>query len=231
MRRLSGRRLRARALCFTAIAVLVGGCSNGSGKGDRSEPNTGVAAGKICDGTLDSSAAAALRRLSGTDRFDELSGTNEAGEPNAFSLSRAVKHLHGEYLKRSACWVYKSGDESGTPLLEVRFSATRSYPSSSEKHSVGDRVRYPLGVYALAGPNGADLFFRCPTKPTSDDAAIGSTDYVKAEMTAHANQMRGDNVNKDRMVVLNSMARAIAEGAGCTSSAALLAQVPEAQDS
>ncbi|MFE1886856.1 hypothetical protein, partial [Streptomyces diastatochromogenes] len=80
-------------------------------------------------------------------------------------------------------------------------------------------------------PNGADLFFRCPTKPTSDDAAIGSTNYVKAEMTASANQMRGDNVNKDRMMVLNSMARAVAEGADCTSSAALPTQVPEAGDS
>ncbi|MFH8775230.1 hypothetical protein [Streptomyces sp. NPDC017958] len=223
--------MRARALCFTAVAVLVGGCSNGSGKGDRREPNTDVAADRICDGTLDSAAAAALRRLSGTDRFDELSGTNEAGEPNAFSLSRAVKHLHDEYLKQSACRVYKSGDESGTLFLEVRFSASSNHPASSEKQSGGDRVRYPLGVFAQAGLYGADLFFRCETKPTSENAAIGSTNYVKAEMTAAANRMRGDSVNKDRMVVLNSMARAVAEDAGCTSSAALPTQVPEAKDS
>ncbi|MFF4042158.1 hypothetical protein [Streptomyces sp. NPDC001816] len=231
MRRISGRGVCARALCFTAVAVLVGGCSDDSGKGHTSEPNTGVVASKICDGSLDSQAATALQRLSGTDRFDELTGTNEAGEPNAFSLNRAVKHLHDEYLKRSACWVYKSGDESGTPLLEIRFLASSNHPSSSEKQPGSDRVRYPLGVYALAGPYGADLFFRCPTKPTTDDAAIGSTNYVKAEMTAPADHMRGGSVNKDRMMILNSMARAVAEAAGCPSTAALPKQVPEAKDS
>jgi hypothetical protein len=73
-----------------------------------------------------------------------------------------------------------------------------------------------------------DLFFRCATKATTDDASVGDTNYVKAEMSAVANNMRGNSVNKDRMAVLNSMARAVAQAAGCAATAALPAQVPSA---
>ena len=226
MRRITGRTTRMNALAIAAAVVLVGGCSNNGDDSGTGGQDTGVAAGKVCDGTLDASASAALRRLAGSDRFDELTGTNEAGEPNTFSVSRAVKHLHDEYVKRSACRVYKSGDNSDQPLLDVRFSASSNHPSASAEASTGDRVSYPLGVYALAGSNGADLFFRCTTKATTDNASVGDTNYVKAEMSAVANNMHGNSVDKDRMVVLNSMARAVAEAAGCTSTAGLPAQVP-----
>ncbi|SEE59241.1 hypothetical protein SAMN05216489_07295 [Streptomyces sp. 3213] len=228
MRRITGPAVRMNALAITAAAVLVGGCSNNADDGDSRGQDTGALAGKVCDGTLDTAASAALRRLAGSDRFDELTGTNEAGEPNSFSLARAVKHLHDEYTKRSACRLYKSGDNSGQSLLEVRFSASSNHPSVSTEASSSDRVSYPLGVYALAGSNGADLFFRCPTKATTDNASVGDTNYVKAEMSAIAVTMRGNSVNKDRMVVLNSMARAIAEAAGCASTAALPTRVPTA---
>jgi hypothetical protein len=72
-----------------------------------------------------------------------------------------------------------------------------------------------LGVYALAGSDGADLFFRCPTRATTDNASVGDTNYVKAEMSAIANNMHGNSVNKGRMVVLSSMARAVADAVGC----------------
>ncbi|XUL91503.1 hypothetical protein ACQ86D_36915 [Streptomyces galilaeus] len=216
------------ALAITAAAVFVSGCSNNADDSDTAGQDTGTPAAKVCDGTLDPSASAALQRLGGSRRFDELTGTNEAGEPNTFSLTRAVKHLHDEYNKRSACRLYKSGDDSGQPLLEVRFSASSNHPSASAAESSSDRVSYPLGVYALAGSNGADLFFRCPTKATTSDASVGDTNYVKAEMSAISNNLHGSSVNKDRMVVLNSMARAVAKAADCASTAALPAQVPEA---
>jgi len=219
------------ALAITAAVVFVSGCSNNADDSDTAEQDTGTSAAKVCDGTLDPAASAALRRLGGSDRFDELTGTNEAGEPNTFSLTRAVEHLHDEYVKRSACRLYKSGDNSGQPLLEVRFSASSNHPSASAAESSSDRVSYPLGVYALAGSDGADLFFRCPTKATTSDASVGDTNYIKAEMSAIANNLHGNSVNKDRMVVLNSMARAVAKAAGCASTAALPAQVPAADGS
>jgi len=228
MHRIKGPPARINALAIIAAAIFVTGCSNNSDDSDTAGQDTGAPAGKVCDGTLDPTASAALRRLAGSDRFDELTGTNEAGEPNTFSLARSVKHLHDEYTKRSACRLYKSGDNSGQPLLEVRFSASSNHPSVSTKASSNARVSYPLGVYALVGSSGADLFFRCPTKATTDNASVGDTNYVKAEMSAIADNMRGNSVNKDRMVVLNSMAKAIAEAAGCASTAALSTQVPTA---
>lgn len=226
VRRISECNACRRTLAITAVALLIGGCSNNSSKEKPEESSTGIAASKVCDGTLDTSAAAALQRLAGTDQFDESTGTNEAGHPTAFSLKNAVKNLHAEYRKRSACWVYKTGDDSGEPLLEIRFLASRSYPSDSEKESSGGKVRYPLGVYAQVGPSGADLFFQCTTKAPTEDAYVGDTKYVKAELFSVANKMRGDNVNKDRIVILNSISRRVTQEAGCASEAGLPAEVP-----
>ncbi|MFE8946508.1 hypothetical protein [Streptomyces sp. NPDC007856] len=208
------------------MTLLVGGCGDNSKKGNKEELGTGVAAGRICDGTLDTTAGEALQSLGGTSRFDEGSGTNEAGEPRKFSLKTAVEHLHDEYRKRSACWVYKAGDDSGEPLLEIRFSASSSYPSATQQESGGHQTRYALGVYAHAGPNGADLFFRCTTKAPSEEAYVGDTRYVKAELYSTAAKMRGNSIDKDRMVVLNSMSRKLTQEAGCSSEAGLPAVVP-----
>ncbi|MEV5309986.1 hypothetical protein [Streptomyces sp. NPDC052610] len=213
------------ALVLAAVAILMSGCSSDSGAERPSSEQRGVPAGRICDGTLDTSAVTALQRMSGANRFEELTGTNQAGEPNEFSVNKSVKHLHSKYLKQSICSVYKVGDEK--PLLRVRFSASKYYPSGKEDPS-GREVHYPLGVFAQVGINGADLFFRCPTKAPVKDAYIGDTDYVKAEMYTATNRLRGNDKAGDIMVVLNSMARAVAEAAGCASQAGLPTRVPDA---
>ncbi len=117
---------RRTALAVTVVAFLTGACGGSPGKRASEPREAGVSAHSICDGTLDSSAVQALQRLAGTDRFDEATGTNEAGESRAFSLRNAVRHLHDEYGKRSACWVYRTGDNSGYPLMEIRFSRLRA---------------------------------------------------------------------------------------------------------
>lgn len=219
---------KSRITLFIAVAaVLASGCSSGSDSEGMSREQKGIPAHEICDGTLDPSAAAALKRMSGTNRFEELTGTNQAGEPDEFSVSRSVKHLHDEYLKQSECSVYRAGDGSVNPLFEVRFSASRYYPSGKADSS-DRKVRYPLGVFAQVGLNGAGLFFRCSTKASTNDAYIGDTDYVKAEMYTSTNRLRGDDKARDIMVILNSMARAVAEAAGCASQAGLPTRVPDA---
>ncbi|MEV5316561.1 hypothetical protein AB0K92_02600 [Streptomyces sp. NPDC052687] len=219
---------KSRIALFIAVAALLtSGCSGGSDSDGRSKAQKGIPAHEICDGTLDPSAAAALKRMSGTNRFEELAGANQAGEPDEFSVSRSVKHLHDDYLKQSECSVYKADDGSVQPLFEVRFSASRYYPSG-KAHSSDRKVRYPLGVFAQVGLNGADLFFRCSTKASTKDAHIGDADYVKAEMYASINRLRGDDKARDVMVILNSMARAVAEAAGCASQAGLPTRVPDA---
>ncbi|MFD7457284.1 MULTISPECIES: hypothetical protein [unclassified Streptomyces] len=214
-------------LFVVVAAVLTSGCSSGSDAEGLSKEQKGVPAHEICDGTLDTSAAAALKRISGTNRFEELTGTNQAGEPDEFSVSRSVKHLHDEYLKQSECSVYKAGDGSGKPLFEVRFSASGHYPSGKSDSS-DRKVRYPLGVFAQVGLNGADLFFRCTTKASTSDAYIGDTDYVKAQMYTATNRLRGGDKARDIMVILNSMARSVAEAAGCAPQAGLPTRVPDA---
>ncbi|CAM5251410.1 MULTISPECIES: hypothetical protein [Streptomyces] len=167
-----------------------------------------------------------MHNLAGTDQFDESTGAGEAGQPHTFSVRSAVRHLHDEYRERTACWVYKTGDDSGKPLLEMRFSASQSYPSPSGKDASGSQVRYPVGLYAQVGRDGADLFFQCPTRAASKDAYIGDTNYVKAELYSSRDQLRGDSVDKDRMVILNSVSREVAQEAGCAAQAGLPTAVP-----
>ncbi|MFF9004013.1 hypothetical protein [Streptomyces achromogenes] len=206
--------------------LFIGACGGDSDKEVAEEPGTPVAASRLCDGAFDAPAAQALRRLAGTERFDESAGAGESSEAATFSLRKAVEHLHDAYRRRSACWVYKSGDTSGEPLLEIRFTASEGYPSGTRKKSGNDKVTYPVGRFAQVGSNGADLFFRCSTKAPTEDANIGDTNYVKAELFSPAGQMRGDSIDHDRMVILNSVSRKLAQTAGCASEADLPAVVP-----
>ncbi|MET9498193.1 hypothetical protein [Streptomyces sp. NPDC006552] len=220
----SGLSTFGRAICTTALAaltVLVCGCDGPSAK-DQDES---VGAGQVCAGTLDASAARALERLSGTNRFEELTGTNEIGEPNAFSVKRAVQHLHATPSSRSSCTVYLADDNSGMPLLDLDLSASQSHPKRTETNSSRKRLTYPMGVYAAATQTGTQLFFSCTTEAKSADAYVGDTKYVEANMSfiGHA---RGGDEGRDRMTVLNSVARAVARAAGCATEAALPTTVP-----
>ncbi len=214
------------ALSLTVAVLFTGACGGTSDKEATESPGTPATASRVCDGAFDAPAAEALRRLAGTDRFEESAGSGTRDETTAFSLRNAVKHLHDAYRQRSACWVYKTSDDSGEPLLEIRFSASQGYPSKTRKDSGTDKVTYPVGRFAQVGPNGADLFFQCPTKAPAEGAYIGDTEYVKAELFSPPGHMRGDSMDHDRMVILNSISRKVAHIAGCASEADLPAVVP-----
>ncbi|MYQ45508.1 hypothetical protein GTW40_10620 [Streptomyces sp. SID4985] len=199
-----------------AAALLVGGCSDDTGKKDKKEPGTDVTAARLCGGTLDAPAQSALRRLAGTDRFDESAGGNV---PNLFSVRYTVQHLHDEYDQQGVCLIYTSGDGSDHPLLDIQFSADDTYPKSAGAESGSGRQS--LGVYTRTGRDGVDVYFRCATKAPSSQSHIGDTKYVKAEMYSPAGRLRGEDPNADRIAILGSISRAVAREAGCASEAGL----------
>lgn len=84
---------------------------------------------------------------------------------------------------------------------------------------------FAVGTYAATGTNGADLYFACVTSGTAN-SFIGNTQYVKGEMTSSSSPLRSDTDARDHMVILNSIARAVAAKAGCASKARLPAKVP-----
>ncbi|MBV7698093.1 hypothetical protein [Streptomyces sp. TRM70350] len=180
-----------------------------------------MSAQQICDGTLDTNARTALERISGTKRFSELSGKNEASEPKEFSTTRAVKHLHDEPTQRSKCSIYKTSGENDFPIIEIQFLAAKQHPEPLEE-ATNNLVPFPLGSYAAVGKNGADLYFECTTSGT-EESFIGDTPYVKAEMFSPS---FGSRDPRDRMVILNSISRAVASKAGCASQADLPVEVP-----
>ncbi|CAL9464687.1 hypothetical protein SUDANB105_02698 [Streptomyces sp. enrichment culture] len=223
------RKLLRSALLCAAAAVLAGGCSGDTGTSDAEKGKTGIPVTKICDGTLDAAAGDALQRLAGQGGVEESTGVNREGRPNKFSVSRSVEHLHDEYVQQSVCRVYRVGDNSGKPLLEVRFTASEYYLSGEEDSGSDRKIRYPLGLFARTSVNGAKLFFRCPTKAPSKDAFIGDTEYVKGELWAATIPLRGSDDARDAMTVLNSMSRAVAETAGCAEQADLPSRVPDGE--
>ncbi|HEY8997006.1 MAG TPA: hypothetical protein VIM60_03865, partial [Edaphobacter sp.] len=199
----SRRRMIALAVGMT---LSLGACTAES-EGDK-PPS--LSADQVCDGALDAEGRAALTRLSDANSFEELTGENNAGEPRKFSLARAAKHLHDEYGARSRCDIYKTGKGNDFPVLSIDFMASKhSLKPSKERRP--ESVLFNVGSYADVTKNGAYLYFNCATKG-SVGSFVGDTPYVKGEMFSTSFAARDP---RDRMVILNSLARAVAEEVGC----------------
>ncbi|MFJ1615526.1 MULTISPECIES: hypothetical protein [unclassified Streptomyces] len=209
------------AVSGALVLAAATGCSNESDKGPD-----GLSASQVCDGTLTASAAAALERIGDTDRFTELTGTNDIGDPNKFSVKLAAKRLHDERGQRGQCNLYKVGNDSGYPLMVIDFEPVAKHPDSekAKKNMDRDEIVFPLGLFAYtAGDNGAYLYFSCPT-----EGPEGKTPYVKADMYTSKGQMNADSTGKDRMTILNAVSRGLAKELGCAAQAQLPAEVPAA---
>ncbi|MFF4095722.1 hypothetical protein ACFYYY_18120 [Streptomyces sp. NPDC001834] len=209
------------AMSGALMLAAATGCSDGSDK----EPD-GLSASQVCDGTLTASAATTLERIGETDRFTELTGTNDIGDPNKFSVKLAAKRLHEERGRRSECSLYKVGNDSGYPLMTIDFEPVAKHPDPDKaaKNMERDETVFPLGLFAYtAADNGAYLYFSCPT-----EGPEGNTPYVKAEMYSSKAQMNADSTGKDRMTILNAVSRSLAKELGCAAQAKLPAKVPDA---
>ncbi|MFK4207635.1 hypothetical protein [Streptomyces sp. NPDC030920] len=212
------------ALRWTVCAVLVAtGATACSDRETGTEQPEALSASQVCDGSLGSSGAAALKRVSRTDRFTELDGTNGIGDPNAFSLPLAAKRLHDDLSDRNLCRPYKAGQGSDFPVLSIDFEARASH-SDPEKVAADDLAVYPLGEFAVTHEDGgATLVFACPT-----EGRRKSTPYVRANLTVTRGQIAPGSTEKDQMAVLNGASRALAEELGCAAKANLPAEVPGA---
>ncbi|MFJ9922645.1 hypothetical protein ACIRSF_25520 [Streptomyces rubiginosohelvolus] len=206
-------------LCGGLILLLATACTDAeSGK------KATLSATQVCDSTLTPSSAKALERLAATERFTELTGTNQRGDANKFSLELAAKRLYGGVKERNTCMVYKADDDSGIPLLKIEFEPTKSHPDPQTEVRKADRDRlvFPLGAYAeINGDSGANLYFPCSTKGPE-----GASPYVRARMYSSGGQPAPGSSPEDRLAVLNDIARGLAEQLGCSDEAALPDRIP-----
>ncbi|MFD9240188.1 hypothetical protein ACFWB3_33555 [[Kitasatospora] papulosa] len=211
-------RSKARlALTGALVAIMVSGCSDA-----EPEHPKGLSPSQICDGALGPVGAPALERISGTDRFTELEGSNGNGDPNAFSLPLAAKRLHDDLSDRNQCQLYKV--DSDFPVLTIDFEAREGH-SDPTKVSTDDLSVYPLGRFAVTHRGGgATLVYSCPTKGDGEE----STPYIRARLTVTKGQVEPDSTDKDQMAVLTAVSRAMAEELGCATQAKLPSEVPDA---
>ncbi|GAA5704859.1 MULTISPECIES: hypothetical protein [Streptomyces] len=208
------------AVCCIALILGLSACSGGNG--DKKERS--LTAAEVCDSTLDSSAIAGLKRMGDTQKFTELPGTDDSGEPNKFSLKRAASTIHDDMTQRNQCVVYKTGDTTGHPLIDVDFSAVKYHPNSEKPtaDASAELTIYPIGVYAATHGNAsASLYFKCPTKDPE-----GTKPYIQASVHSTADQVSAKATAKDSMDILNSVSRSMAKQLGCASQADLPANVP-----
>ncbi|MHC5903377.1 hypothetical protein ACVNF4_05610 [Streptomyces sp. S6] len=211
-----GSRHRIIAL---AVGMTLSLCACTKESGENRPPR--LSADQVCDGALDTEGRAALTRLSDVKEFEELTGKNDAGEPSKFSLVRATKHLHDRYEARSRCDIYKTGKGNDFPFVSIDFMASE-HSLKPSKEGRPKSVLFNVGSYAAVTENGALLYFNCATKGSAG-SFVGDTPYVKGDMYSTSSAARDP---RDRMVILNSLARAVAEKLGCTAEADLPAKVP-----
>ncbi|GHH88021.1 hypothetical protein GCM10018793_66040 [Streptomyces sulfonofaciens] len=211
-------------LWATATLTTLAGVSACSDEGDKQPQAAQTPASRICDGTLDRPAVTALQRLGGADSFEELSGKG-----NQFSLDRAAAHVHDDVQQRSRCTVYLPDDTSGAPLVQLDFKAADTHPTRAAvlKASPGkDFTFYALGAYAATSDkNSTTLYFQCTTKGSDGKR----TRYVDAGIFSSAGQLKGNSPSKDRMVILNSVSRHLADKLGCADEAHLPSTVPDGE--
>lgn len=164
-----------------------------------------------------------------TVKFTELPGNDDSGQPNKFSLKHAASTIHENKTQRNQCTIFKAGDESGHPLIDVDFSAATYAPgkeTSDEDKNSGNTV-YPIGVYARTdGTSSALLYFKCRTE--APGKASSSIPYIRASLSSTPGQMSSKATSRDLMTVLNSLSGAMARQLGCSAQAALRSEVPAA---
>ncbi|WP_406453824.1 hypothetical protein OH768_14900 [Streptomyces sp. NBC_01622] len=206
--------------------VLVFGISACSGEG-KSTDEADLTASQVCASTFDTSAAKALQRIGDTTKFTELPGSNESGKPSKFSLKNAASTVHKDQTQRNQCVVFKAGDKSGHPLIDIDFSASKYIPKTETSESGGDSEKtfYSIGSYAQTdGSSSALLYFKCPTQDPSK--ASSTTPYIRASLTSAPGQISTKATGRDLMTVLNSLSGAMAKQLDCASQAALRSELP-----
>ncbi|WP_405459304.1 hypothetical protein OG786_19295 [Streptomyces sp. NBC_00101] len=215
-----------KALWAACVAVLMAGATacGDSDDGAAGKPSS-VPAAKLCDGTLGTSAAAALGRLGDTERFQELDGTDGDGRPNAFSLASVADDLRKKPVSSNTCAVYSADLDTDTPMIDITFETVTTPPDPAKPARDGDldRILFPVGAYASVGKGkGASLYFACPRDLYGKDAG-----FVKAGMYIDEGMIDPGGTAGDRMAVLNAVSRGLAAELGCAAEADLPAEVPE----
>ncbi|MFI7502943.1 hypothetical protein ACIBVL_31605 [Streptomyces sp. NPDC049687] len=210
-----------------SAAALIFGVSACGGNDESTEEPT-LTASQVCDSTLDSSATSALKRMGNTEKFTELPGTMNSGEPSKFSLKRSAKTIYEDMTQRNQCVVFKAGDKTGHPLMTVDFSAVNYHPRADDasQDEKSENVIYPIGLYAKTNGNAsAAIYFKCSAQASG--TAKESEPYIKASLTSAPGQVSVKSTGQDLVTVLNAVSRAMAEQLDCASEAALPTQVPK----
>ncbi|MER6331288.1 hypothetical protein ABT298_18545 [Streptomyces sp. NPDC001034] len=189
--------------------------------------NPGVAASEACGAALDSSAAAALRRMTEADRFYQIfdgdDGYGFLGRAGKPSPRREVGNLR-DFTSGWECYLTKTDADGFPPGIDVSFTAQDFLIKENKPPERGEKY-YPIGAYARTRKNSsAQIIFACPTR--SVEKKGDTVPYVEGEFFVVPSQLSPKATERDPMVVLISFARAAATQLGCLSQAHIPAQVP-----
>jgi hypothetical protein len=216
---------KATRLSSIAAATILVFATFGCSAADDENKGEYLSASEVCDSSLDATAAAALKRAGGTKEFTELSGRNDDGQPNKFSLKRSAATLYKTFSLQNHCVVFKAGDDSGHPLISIELAARESSPE--QYRGEPDDTFYPMGTYTkTSNDTYALLYFKCSTKDPEGEK--GSMPYIRAALSS-AGRISASSTGHDLMTILNAVSRAMAKTLGCESEAALPSRVPPAR--
>ncbi|WP_328582181.1 hypothetical protein [Streptomyces sp. NBC_00370] len=221
------RVIRTGALTCALSAVLLG-CGGGDDEDDS--PRT-IAATKVCDGRLSSSAATSVEFLTGEKRLSPIGN----GRADA-SLAKAASALSDGYVPgegsetdtKPACLIVNP--EGGSPDLQIGFGITSA--KAADGPAADTFATYEVGRTALIGIARSYLYFDC-VSPKLDGSTHEKPAIVFGKLTNHAEGLGRyepaggpDQVRAANLTLLHSLSLSMAEELGCAGGAGLDARLP-----
>ncbi|MFD9034584.1 hypothetical protein ACFVZW_26120 [Streptomyces sp. NPDC059567] len=203
-----GRKISAIALASlgAVAAVVITGCSRGSGK--AADEDHGSAVAQVCGGFVEEAPTeAALEVVMGTERFtDDLSEPERALE----ALREAARTEQADVSRTQAipyCWLLSAGGGKQDLRVELRTAAEAPAPDPR----LGDQVSsFTSGERAFASVSRGKVYFNCRL------GAPGHEILVDTTVRGPAGSQEPGRDHRTRLITLaNAAARHVSAALGC----------------
>ncbi|MFE9737931.1 hypothetical protein [Streptomyces sp. NPDC006477] len=201
------RAVSVRIGAAAVVAALLAGCSGGDG-GDATKEPEGLSAAEVCGGfAKDAPAAAALKAVLGSERFeDDLSKPDKAV---ARLRADAAAPWADSYRPQAVKYCGLRPVEGGQKDLGIDVGAVGKGPYLGPELA-GKVTSYTSGLQAFSSSGLAKLYFSCRRE------APARTIVVETAVRGPAGTPETDLEQRTRLITLaNAAARQISEELGC----------------
>ncbi|MGW0992901.1 hypothetical protein [Streptomyces sp. NPDC002520] len=204
------------ALCFLTIAGA-SACQSGNSEKDTESNRT---ADINCDGSLNSSAISATRKLLGSESFITSTGDGGAASTAKDIVSEYRTHGISGGKEAGLCWIYSSKKDLSDITISFAFSG--EVPQSDKVASTF--TPYRLGALALTSTQRAVIYMKCSSVKFESDGSRET--FVLRGETNNRYEPEGSSfeAQKNNLIVMHSASLALARALRCENNGGLLSE-------